>query len=995
MRLKRESLRKLQAAEDKSPKGCIDEPIVDLIKTINANPNYVTSSSCSGRIAVFCGEAATGNGSDLITKGGKWLIAEHATITFDQLVTALRSPDATSSNSNMIIFKHEPFIMHVVCRDLDAAKELLQWGIACGFRESGVVLGNRKIMCAIRTTANGLEIPLGRSAEQLLVNEDYLRWIVGVANQKFEANKQKTDRLFDAFRAKFCQPVANQQASTMALGPWKELACKDDVKLVGHTAVQYGDSIVIFGGQGPTASGTTTRVADVNFFTPSNDGSLQQTYKAAAGTTGPSARMYHSAAVVGNQMIVFELGEVKSSNAAFVGHTSTWMPSNNSVYVLGGGFQCFGFGQFYSSPYQCPLTFTSLKEVTTAAAKSSAFGKTSGLNRNEVIRSTISAIASKYQLPADIEKAIPEKYEFVSDVLLIPRDSFLEPEWAPFAQEMWVQVCEATTPVFSRVARKAFIDSNEKRQSHVELLYTNHKALTSHRSKESPGWVEIRENSIIYGWDLTRVMFSSGNVTEKARMATIGCRGETIVDLFCGIGYYVLPFLVHGGAAFVHACEWNPDSVAALRFNLERNHVADRCKVYLGDNRETAPTIGAIADRVNLGLLPTSEKAWPLAVQVLKPSGGWFHVHDNVAVEDRKAWEQHLVDTLNQLAQQFGKHWTITSLNNINNAGVLLLDRCEDYSLRSRAFRALHHISDTVEVLSKKRFNAPFVQRRGDGFTEFEAMGMVQLVRTRWREGWDVIAQLHNDQHPGHSRSGDSLKKKFSRLYRANVPPRGAKNHSVVMLAHQVHREMIDGVTITPEEAAAAEAEADAEADAEAEAEEAEKQEDQDESFQTEEAPESEHSWAETPPEVAAASTPVSVPAPVVAAATPVSVVPRSRVAHRAEWKIPVTRTDVAVAPTVSTTLESTDDLLTSVLKVILTSQQQRDLDREENQLRWDEERKHRKKEMEQWRQEMDRRRAEDREERAESRRRHEEMMQMMMVLAGKNGSGQQRNAEC
>ncbi|RLN06724.1 hypothetical protein BBO99_00001091 [Phytophthora kernoviae] len=665
--LKRESLRKLQAAEDKSPKGCIDEPIVDLIKTINANPNYVTSSSCSGRIAVFCGEAATGNGSDLITKGGKWLIAEHATITFDQLVAALRSPDATSSSSNMIIFKHEPFIMHVVCRDLDAAKELLQWGIACGFRESGVVLGNRKIMCAIRTTANGLEIPLGRNAEQLLVNEDYLRWIVGVANQKFEANKQKTDRLFDAFRAKFCQP-------------------------------------------GPTASGTTTRVADVNFFTPSNDGSLQQTYKAAAGTTGPSARMYHSATVVGNQMIVFggraspakPLSDLFAFNldtkqweklapCGEVGPSPRWKHCSCAVgsvmYVYGGRNEKQVFGDLFALDFahnppqwrqienssvlprfdhigavinSTKLAFWGGLATLDSIDGNDEFGKISGLNRNEVIYSTISAIASKYQLPADIEKTIPEKYEFVSDVLLIPRDSFLEPEWAPFAQEMWVQVCEATTPVFSRVARKAFIDSNEKRQSHVELLYTNHKALTSHRSKESPGWVEIRENSIIYGWDLTRVMFSSGNVTEKARMATIGCRGETIVDLFCGIGYYVLPFLVHGGAAFVHACEWNPDSVAALRFNLERNHVADRCKVYLGDNRETAPTIGAVADRVNLGLLPTSEKAWPLAVQVLKPSGGWFHVHDNVAVEDRKAWEQRLVDTLNQFAQQFGKHWTIT-----------------------------------------------------------------------------------------------------------------------------------------------------------------------------------------------------------------------------------------------------------------------------------------------------------------------------------------------
>lgn len=40
--LKRESLRKLQAMEDKSPKGCIDEPIVEMIRTINAHPDYVS-----------------------------------------------------------------------------------------------------------------------------------------------------------------------------------------------------------------------------------------------------------------------------------------------------------------------------------------------------------------------------------------------------------------------------------------------------------------------------------------------------------------------------------------------------------------------------------------------------------------------------------------------------------------------------------------------------------------------------------------------------------------------------------------------------------------------------------------------------------------------------------------------------------------------------------------------------------------------------------------
>jgi tRNA G37 N-methylase Trm5 len=37
-----------------------------------------------------------------------------------------------------------------------------------------------------------------------------------------------------------------------------------------------------------------------------------------------------------------------------------------------------------------------------------------------------------------------------------------------------------------------------------------------------------------------------------------------------------------------------------------------------------------IADRVNLGLIPSSKQGWPLAVACLKPCGGWIHVHDNV-----------------------------------------------------------------------------------------------------------------------------------------------------------------------------------------------------------------------------------------------------------------------------------------------------------------------------------------------------------------------------
>lgn len=65
------------------------------------------------------------------------------------------------------------------------------------------------------------------------------------------------------------------------------------------------------------------------------------------------------------------------------------------------------------------------------------------------------------------------------------------------------------------------------------------------------GWVVHKENGISFTLDVTQCMFSSGNVTERMRMAKIPCEGEDIVDLYAGIGYYTLPLLVHAKASHV------------------------------------------------------------------------------------------------------------------------------------------------------------------------------------------------------------------------------------------------------------------------------------------------------------------------------------------------------------------------------------------------------------------------------------------------------------
>ena len=53
-----------------------------------------------------------------------------------------------------------------------------------------------------------------------------------------------------------------------------------------------------------------------------------------------------------------------------------------------------------------------------------------------------------------------------------------------------------------------------------------------------------------------------------------------------------------------------------------------------------------LADRVNLGLLPSSEECWPVACAALKTaSGGWLHIHGNVNTkvsQDSLLLQQHL-----------------------------------------------------------------------------------------------------------------------------------------------------------------------------------------------------------------------------------------------------------------------------------------------------------------------------------------------------------------
>ena len=66
----------------------------------------------------------------------------------------------------------------------------------------------------------------------------------------------------------------------------------------------------------------------------------------------------------------------------------------------------------------------------------------------------------------------------------------------------------------------------QKREPTVSLLYGT-ETETVHK-----------ENGCLFNLDLSKVMWAKGNNNERLRIAKLVTKGETVVDMFAGIGYF-------------------------------------------------------------------------------------------------------------------------------------------------------------------------------------------------------------------------------------------------------------------------------------------------------------------------------------------------------------------------------------------------------------------------------------------------------------------------
>ncbi len=222
---------------DKSPKGSVDAPIRHLVDLINSHSRFCTLSSCSGRLSLFdpngnnqgnCEDnheaESIGNFTEASGKGrGSWVLVSHDPVVPKELVEAMAieekeptiSHNTSQENGNESIkddsdllpwtFRFEPMLLHIAAASLEDGRRLLTIALNMGFRESGLVVTDKRVTVAIRSHSLSTVTPLFPSTNKddesphhssLCVPPSYLRALVKDANERLEANWKHLDRLY-------------------------------------------------------------------------------------------------------------------------------------------------------------------------------------------------------------------------------------------------------------------------------------------------------------------------------------------------------------------------------------------------------------------------------------------------------------------------------------------------------------------------------------------------------------------------------------------------------------------------------------------------------------------------------------------------------------------------------------------------------------------------------------------------------------------------------
>ncbi|AKB31193.1 tRNA (Guanine37-N1) -methyltransferase [Methanosarcina siciliae HI350] len=141
-----------------------------------------------------------------------------------------------------------------------------------------------------------------------------------------------------------------------------------------------------------------------------------------------------------------------------------------------------------------------------------------------------------------------------------------------------------------------------------------------------------REYGCRYKVDLSKAYFTPRLSTERSRILSRVKEGDTVVDMFAGVGPYSILLAKSNKPSKVVAIDKNPYAVHYLKENISLNS-AKNIEAIEGDAREEAKRFAGTADHVIMNLPHNAHEFLDSAVLLTKP-GGVIHYYGITPEED-------------------------------------------------------------------------------------------------------------------------------------------------------------------------------------------------------------------------------------------------------------------------------------------------------------------------------------------------------------------------
>jgi len=217
------------------------------------------------------------------------------------------------------------------------------------------------------------------------------------------------------------------------------------------------------------------------------------------------------------------------------------------------------------------------------------------------------------RLPPHLLASLPRSIDFIGEIAVVE----IPPELKDYKRVLGEAIM-ATNKRLHTVLAKSSAVKDVYRLREFEVIAGLGKTETIYR-----------EHGCVYHLDLKKVYFSPRLSYEHDRVASQVKEGETVIDMFAGVGPFSILIAKKVSNVRVYAIDVNPDAITYLKRNIDVNRVQGKITPILGDAKQVIKErLVKTADRVIMNLPEKAIEYIDVACEAIKTKGGILHYYE-------------------------------------------------------------------------------------------------------------------------------------------------------------------------------------------------------------------------------------------------------------------------------------------------------------------------------------------------------------------------------